>query len=68
MNATESAEAYMFKRNEDRTGVITDRQTDREGGKGYENAEKGKKTSVHSLAVRKGVNKTMVNKNHEIRS
>lgn len=50
------------------TGVITDRQTDREGGKGYENAEKGKKTSVHSLAVRKGVNKTMVNKNREIRS
>ena len=30
MNATESAEAYMFKRNEDRTGVITDRQTEKE--------------------------------------
>lgn len=68
MNATEGAEAYMLKGMKTGRGVITDRQTDREGGKGYESAEKGKKTSVHSLAVRKGVNKTMVNKNREIRS
>ena len=42
------------------TGVITDRQTDREGGKGYEHAEKGKKASVPSPTVREGANRATV--------
>ena len=46
MNATDGAEATSLKGMKTGTGVITDRQTDREGGDGYENAEKGQKTSV----------------------
>ena len=46
MNVTEGAEATSLKGLKTGTGVITDRQTDKEGGVGYENAEKGQKTSV----------------------
>ena len=44
MNATEGAEATSLKGMKTGTRVITDRQTDKEGGDGFENAEKGQKT------------------------